>query len=270
VRIQQAEDWNLRERSVVVCRQALRRTVASVPRRDRLVGILVLLLTATGLLVTPTFGDSREEIREYRLRMRLEMLKRGEECKSAGTLNQIKKCREEVSRIYEEYMQKPGTCGAIEEPPNPVPVSCLDGYTSDSQGNCVRKCNSEKFRGCLAESTKAFERVYEGCRGEKAGIITDETEIRKGSPAYDFMISIGSDSASTARELLLEYFVKGNVDIVRGSYAFLVGAALETYKLLESYPKWNGDLNQCLDLADKVKTFVDDDCAKQAGCWPGQ
>src|SRR5688572_15222233 len=89
--IQQAESRNLWDKSMVMPRQALRRTVASGPRRDRLASILVLLLTATGLLVTPTFGDSREEIREYRHRMRLEMLKRGRECNSAGTLKQIAK-----------------------------------------------------------------------------------------------------------------------------------------------------------------------------------
>jgi hypothetical protein len=137
--IQQAEGRHLRERSIVMRRQALRRTVASVPRRDRLASILVLLLTATGWLVTPTFGDNREEIREYRHRMRLEMLKRGLECNFVGNLNQIAKCKKEVSRIYEECMQKPESCGAIEEPPKaPVPVGCPGGEVPKGpQGNCI-------------------------------------------------------------------------------------------------------------------------------------
>jgi len=57
--IQQAEGWHLWERLAVVCRQALRRTVASVPRRDHLViTVLAILLTGTGLMSTLAAGYS--------------------------------------------------------------------------------------------------------------------------------------------------------------------------------------------------------------------
>jgi hypothetical protein len=48
MRIQQAEGRHLRERSIVMRRQALRRIVASIPRQDHLASILVLLLTGLG------------------------------------------------------------------------------------------------------------------------------------------------------------------------------------------------------------------------------
>jgi hypothetical protein len=56
--IQQAEGWTLWEKSIIMRRQALRRAVASVPRRARLASILVMLLTGTWLLGTPAFGGS--------------------------------------------------------------------------------------------------------------------------------------------------------------------------------------------------------------------
>jgi hypothetical protein len=56
--IQQAEGWTLWEKSIIMHRQALRRAVASVPRRARLASILVMLLTGTWLLGTPAFGGS--------------------------------------------------------------------------------------------------------------------------------------------------------------------------------------------------------------------
>jgi hypothetical protein len=135
--IQQAEGWHLWKKSMVMPRQALRRTVVSVPRRARLASVLVLLLTATGLLVTPTFGDSHEEIRGYGDRRMLEGIKRMSECK--GNLDSVLKCQAEAYRIFEEGLQwcmaYPESCGTKA----PVPVSCPDGYTPDPQGNCLLK-----------------------------------------------------------------------------------------------------------------------------------
>lgn len=95
--IQQGEGWHLWKKSMVMPRHALRRTVVSVPRRARLASVLVLLLTATGLLVTPIFGDSHEEIRGYGDRRMLEGIKRMSECK--GNLDSVLKCQEEAYRV---------------------------------------------------------------------------------------------------------------------------------------------------------------------------
>jgi hypothetical protein len=56
--LQQAEGWYLWDKLMVMRRQALRRTVASVPRRDRLASILLVFLTGIRLPGTPAFGQS--------------------------------------------------------------------------------------------------------------------------------------------------------------------------------------------------------------------
>jgi hypothetical protein len=58
VSIPQGEGENLWEKSMIMHRQALRRTIASVPRRARLASVLVVLLTGIGLLGTAAFGES--------------------------------------------------------------------------------------------------------------------------------------------------------------------------------------------------------------------
>ena len=142
--IQQAEGWYLWEKLMVTPRQALKRTVESVPRRDRLASVLVLLLTATGLLVTPTFGGSCEEIRDYGKHRFLEGLKRMVECSSGERLFQpgatIRKCQKEAYDIAMEGLKYTlESCGAIEEPPKaPAPVSCPDEYpVATPTGDCV-------------------------------------------------------------------------------------------------------------------------------------
>jgi hypothetical protein len=142
VNIQQAEGRHLRERSIVMRRQALRRTVASVPRRDRLASVLVLLLTATGVLVTPTFGDNREEIPGYGQRRMAEGVKGIVECISEGPLERVLKCQAEAYRIFEEGLQwcmrNPESCRGIEEPlPASQPAECPDRFVRDGKGNCV-------------------------------------------------------------------------------------------------------------------------------------
>jgi hypothetical protein len=147
MRIRQAGDWHLWERSVVVCRQALRRTVVGVLRRDRLASLLVVLLIGTVLLGTPTFGGSLEEARVEAYHQLSESLRRWLEsdCVRLGPL-----C-EDVDRKVREVLGclvKPETCGGSEESPKaPVPVSCPDGLGPATGGPCG---GSEEVPGLMS------------------------------------------------------------------------------------------------------------------------
>jgi hypothetical protein len=143
MRIRQAEDWHLWEKSIGRCRQALRPTVVSVLRRARLASLLVLLLTGTGLLGTPAFGRSRDEIVADARHKAVEAQRRmrDESCMLDA------QCAIDAGRMWGEAMwcmQYPETetCGAVEVQHkgamhNPKPDHCSKGAASKAGDDCV-------------------------------------------------------------------------------------------------------------------------------------
>jgi hypothetical protein len=136
--IQQAEGWHLWKKSIVMPRQALRHTVVSVLQRDHLASLLVVLLTGTGLLGTPAFGRSRDEIVADARHKAVEAQRRmrDESCMLHA------QCAIDAGRVWGEAMwcmQYPETCGASEEPKAPAPVGCPDGYVP------IMSCLSESY-----------------------------------------------------------------------------------------------------------------------------
>jgi hypothetical protein len=138
--MQQGEDWHLWERSEVMCRQALRCTVASILRRNRLASLLVMLITGTWLLGTPAFGRSRDEIVADARHKAVEAQRRmwDESCLLDA------QCAIDAGRMYGEawwcmLFPETSTCGASEELKAPVPVSCPGDSNAKAEGDCVPK-----------------------------------------------------------------------------------------------------------------------------------
>jgi hypothetical protein len=146
--IQQAEGWHLWAKSRSMRRQALRRTTVSVPRRARLAGILVVLLTGTGLLDTSAFGD-------------------------IGLSEEAKQC---AQYLRDNGWPVPANCCKffVTCQNAPVPVSCPDEYpVATPTGDCLPRakadCNSEKFRGCLAKAAEGDKVLRQLCQSHKLG-----------------------------------------------------------------------------------------------------
>jgi hypothetical protein len=164
----------------------------------------------------------------------------------------------------------------------PAPVSCPEDYAVATPTGCLPRakadCNSETYRGCLAEVTKDFEAYLdEVCNGK--------------TPAHEFLADIGWGEARTAGGLGLEAVklgrsvrkwmadptaTGGELKRITGGgfgrgpiYLFLLTAAWDIHKLVTAYPGWTGDFDKCHDTADRLKTLESDDvCARESGCWP--
>ena len=126
MRIQQADGWPLSEKSMRMPRQALRRTVVSGPRRDRLAGVLVMLLAGTWLLGTSAFGGAIQAL-------------------------------EECARLYDTTGQLSDTCrkslGDLLTDPEGYPLpepdpGCVIGY-DEGRKKVVQDCNTTQLRSRL-------------------------------------------------------------------------------------------------------------------------
>jgi hypothetical protein len=136
MRIQQAEGGNLGKNSIVMRRQALKRTVVSLLWRDRLASILIVLLTETWLLGTPAFGDNWKEMMEtmyYWSREAQEALASMNRCglefspSDDQYLAKVRKCLKDRQPRFAEALRCIGplekNCGYAREPPKATAAS---------------------------------------------------------------------------------------------------------------------------------------------------
>lgn len=152
--LQQAEGWYLWAKSRSLRRQALRRTVVNV------LVILSLLLTGTGLLGTPAFGDNWKETMDYGCRMAVEAQPShwketmGYWCReSVEAQESLRRCGLEFPRLdRDQYLAQVNKCLKDRQPRLAEAWRCMNPL--------AERCGYGKtFEEVWLEGMKAIEKI---------------------------------------------------------------------------------------------------------------